>query len=124
MLNAAIKACPVFTGKLKSSTLQVECMPGVKKVVQVGDNAVAVVADTWWAAKTALDALPIEWDNGQHGNLSSEQIAEMLKEGSRPEQAFRRQPGRRREEGDRRGRQGGRGDLTPCPYSTTPPWSP
>ena len=39
-------------------------MPGVKKVVQVGDNGVAVVADTWWRAKTALDALPIEWDEG------------------------------------------------------------
>ena len=39
-------------------------MPGVKKVVRVGDSAVAVVADTWWRAKTALDALPIEWDDG------------------------------------------------------------
>jgi isoquinoline 1-oxidoreductase beta subunit len=89
MLNAAIKACPVFTGKLKSfDAAKVEGMPGVKKVVKVGDNAVAVVADTWWRAKTALDALPIEWDNGQHGNLSSEQIAEMLKEGLTAEQAF------------------------------------
>jgi isoquinoline 1-oxidoreductase beta subunit len=36
----------------------------------VGDNAVAVVADTWWRAKTALDALPIEWDLGPHAGAS------------------------------------------------------
>ena len=82
MLNAAIKACPVFTGKLKSfDAAKVEGMPGVRKVVQVGDNAVAVVADTWWQAKTALDALPIVWDEGPNANLSSESIAEMLKAG-------------------------------------------
>ena len=39
-------------------------MPGVKQVVKVNDTAVAVVADTWWHAKTALDALPIVWDEG------------------------------------------------------------
>jgi isoquinoline 1-oxidoreductase beta subunit len=37
----------------------------VKKVLRVGDSAVAVVADTWWRAKTALDALPIEWDEAR-----------------------------------------------------------
>ena len=46
-------------------------MPGVKKVVQVGDTAVAVVADTWWRAKTALDALPIVWDEGPNAGVSS-----------------------------------------------------
>ncbi|MFX5756967.1 hypothetical protein ABTE27_23745, partial [Acinetobacter baumannii] len=65
MLNAAIKDCPVFGGKLKSfDEAQVAGMKGVKKVVKVGDSAVAVVADTWWRAKTALDALPIVWDEG------------------------------------------------------------
>jgi len=89
MLNAAIKACPVFGGKLKSfDAAAVEAMPGVKKVVAVGDNAVAVVADTWWRAKTALDALPIEWDEGPNATLSSESIAEMLTEGLTAEQAF------------------------------------
>ncbi|MXQ14528.1 xanthine dehydrogenase family protein molybdopterin-binding subunit [Microvirga makkahensis] len=89
MLNAAIKACPVFGGKLKSfDAAQVEGMPGVRKVVSVGDNAVAVVADTWWRAKTALDALPIEWDEGPNARLSSESIAEMLKEGLTAEQTF------------------------------------
>lgn len=89
MLNAAIKACPVFGGKLKSfDAAQVQGMPGVKKVVAIGDNAVAVVADTWWRAKTALDALPIEWDSGPNAALSSESIDQMLKEGLKAEQAF------------------------------------
>ena len=39
-------------------------MPGVKRAVKVNDTTVAVVADTWWHAKTALDALPIVWDEG------------------------------------------------------------
>ena len=56
-------------------------MKGVKKVVQVGDNAVAVVADTWWHAKTALDALPIVWDEGENAKVSSESIAKWLAEG-------------------------------------------
>src|ERR1700736_3365621 len=48
MLNAAIKDCPVFGGKVKSfDASKVTGMPGVKKVVQVGDSGVAVVADTW-----------------------------------------------------------------------------
>jgi isoquinoline 1-oxidoreductase beta subunit len=82
MLNAAIKDCPVFGGKIKSfNAAEIEKRPGVKKVVRVGDSAVAVVADTWWRAKTALDALQIEWDNGPNANVSSASIAEVLKAG-------------------------------------------
>lgn len=82
MLNAAIKDCPVFGGKVKSfDAAKIKDMPGVKHVLPVGDSAVAVVADTWWRAKTALDALPIVWDEGQHANVSSESLAAWLKEG-------------------------------------------
>ncbi len=82
MLNAAIKDCPVFGGKLKSfNAAAIEKRPGVKKVVRVGDSAVAVVADTWWRAKSALDALPIEWDNGPNAQVSSASIAQILKAG-------------------------------------------
>jgi len=89
MVNAAIKDCPVFGGKLKSfDAAKVASMPGVKKVVQVGDSAVAVVADTWWHAKTALDALPIDWDEGENAKVSSEYLAGWLKEGLDAEQAF------------------------------------
>jgi isoquinoline 1-oxidoreductase beta subunit len=82
MLNAAIKDCPVFGGKLKSfDDSKVAAMKGVKKVVKVGDSAVAVVADTWWHAKTALDALPIVWDEGDNAKVSSASIAKWLEEG-------------------------------------------
>jgi len=63
-------------------------MKGVKKAVQVGDSAVAVVAETWWQAKTALEALPIEWDEGTNATASSASIAEFLKGGLDAEQAF------------------------------------
>jgi len=80
MLNAAIKDCPVFGGKLKSfDAAAIARRPGVKKVVPVGDSAVAVVADTWWHAKTALDALPIVWDEGPNANASSQAFAAVLK---------------------------------------------
>jgi isoquinoline 1-oxidoreductase beta subunit len=89
MLNAAIKESPVFGGKVKSfDAAAVTGMKGVKKVVQVRDTAVAVVADTWWNAKTALDKLPIVWDEGPNAKVSSESIAAMLKEGLNAEQAF------------------------------------
>jgi isoquinoline 1-oxidoreductase beta subunit len=82
MLNAAIKACPVFGGKLKSfDDKKVSKMPGVHKVVAVEGNAVAVVADTWWQANMALQALPITWDEGPNAKLSSAAIDEMLDEG-------------------------------------------
>ena len=88
LLNAAIKACPVFGGTLKSfDAAAVGKRRGVQKVVRVGDNAVAVVADTWWRAKTALDALPVEWDFGQHAQASSAGFAEVLKAGLTAEQA-------------------------------------
>jgi len=89
MLNATIKACPVFGGKLKSfDAAKIESMKGVKKVVPVGDNAVAVIADRWWHAKSALDALPIVWDGGENAKVSSESIAKWLKEGLDSDQAF------------------------------------
>jgi isoquinoline 1-oxidoreductase subunit beta len=82
MLVAAIKDCPVFGGKVKSfEETKLSGMKGVKKVVRVGESAVAVVADTWWHAKTALDALPIVWDEGENANVSSNTIAAWLKEG-------------------------------------------
>jgi isoquinoline 1-oxidoreductase beta subunit len=89
LLNAAIKDSPVFGGKVKSyEAAKVKGLPGVKHVLQVGDSAVAVVADTWWQAKTALDALPIVWDEGQHAKVSSADIAGMLKAGLDADQAF------------------------------------
>lgn len=82
MLNAAIRDCPVFGGKVRSfNAAAVASRPGVKKVVPVGDSAVAVVADTWWRAQSALDALPIEWDDGPNAHASSAGVAATLKAG-------------------------------------------
>jgi isoquinoline 1-oxidoreductase beta subunit len=95
MLNAAIKDCPVFGGKVKGfNEAAVRNRPGVRKVVRVGDSAVAVVADTWWRAKSALDALPIEWDYGPNAKESSASVAAMLKAGlDAPEAAIGNQNG-------------------------------
>ena len=82
MLCAAIKDCPVFGGKLKSyDDSKIAGMPGVRRVVKVKETAVAVVADTWWRAKTALEALPITWDEGTPASQSDATITEHLKEG-------------------------------------------
>ncbi len=82
MLNAAISDCPVFGGKVKSfDAAAVLKMRGVKKVVRVGDSAVAVVADTWYHARSALDALKIEWDYGPNAAASSAKFAAVLKAG-------------------------------------------
>jgi isoquinoline 1-oxidoreductase beta subunit len=82
MLHAAIKQSPVFGGKLASfDESKIAGMPGVKRALKVNDGAVAVVADTWWRAKKALDALPIVWDEGAGAKESSQTIAERLQGG-------------------------------------------
>ena len=59
MKYATIKAAPVFGSKIKSvNTSAVEKLPGVRKVVNLG-NAVAVIADGYWQAKIALEELPV-----------------------------------------------------------------
>jgi len=89
MLYAAVKACPVFGGKLASyDEAKVSGRPGVRRVVKVNDSTVAVVADTWWRAKSALDALPIVWDEGAGASQSSATIAEHLKEGLAAKEAY------------------------------------
>ena len=82
LLNAAVKACPVFGGKLVSfDEAKAKAMPGVKHVLKVNERTVAVVADTWWHAKKALDALPIVWDEGPSKGESDATIAARLGEG-------------------------------------------
>ena len=89
MLHAAIKACPVFGGKLVGyDNAKVAGMPGVRGIVKVNESTVAVVADSWWRAKTALDRLPIVWDEGAGASESSALIAERLKEGLTAQGAY------------------------------------
>jgi isoquinoline 1-oxidoreductase beta subunit len=82
LLNAAIRDCPIFGGKLRSfDAAAISGRPGVKKVLRVGDSAVAVVADTWWRAHSALQAMPIEWDEGPNAQVTSASVADVLKAG-------------------------------------------
>jgi isoquinoline 1-oxidoreductase subunit beta len=93
MLYAAVKACPVFDGKLKRYDFgAIKNRPGIHSVVEIEGKgprtnadygtsgqeyryaAVAVVADTWWRAKTALDLMPIEWDTSENGQRNSAEM--------------------------------------------------
>jgi isoquinoline 1-oxidoreductase subunit beta len=89
MLCAAVKDCPVFGGKLVSyDESKVAHRPGVRRVVRVNDSTVAVVADTWWHAKTALEVLPVVWDEGPNATRTSAMIADQLKEGLTATKAY------------------------------------
>ncbi len=89
MLNAAIKETYVPGGKVTSiDAAKAEKMRGVKKVMVIEGNAVVVVADTWYRAKTALEAVNIVWDEGANATVSSASIAAMLREGLDAPQAF------------------------------------
>ncbi|MFZ7094461.1 molybdopterin cofactor-binding domain-containing protein [Primorskyibacter sp. 2E233] len=89
MLNATVKQTPVMGGKLVSFDAEaVMDMPGVIKVVQINDAAVAVIADTFWRAKKALDALPIEWDLGENASFGMDDLERMLDEGLTAEDGF------------------------------------
>ncbi len=89
MLSAAIADSPVFGSKLQSyNATAIARMPGVRHVIKVGDTAVAVVADSWWQAKKALDALPVIWTETSEMRVSSQSIAEYLKEGLDVREAF------------------------------------
>jgi isoquinoline 1-oxidoreductase subunit beta len=74
MMYAAIDIAPVYGGKLVSvDTAPAEMMPGVKRVVKL-ENAVAVVADSFWRAHKALAAIKPQFDDAGHGNVSSASI--------------------------------------------------
>ena len=80
MVFAAINACPVPGGKLKSVDESVVVgAPGVLKVVRL-DNAVAVVATgSYWRAKQALARLQPEWDVGEAGKIDSDKLSKMFR---------------------------------------------
>lgn len=95
MVHAALRQVPVMGGRLKSVTPEaVLKMPGVRAVVVIdpakskkspvkekttfgmkgtteSQHAVAVIADHYWQAKTALEALPVEWDLGDGAKVAS-----------------------------------------------------
>jgi isoquinoline 1-oxidoreductase beta subunit len=84
MVYAATATCPVMGGRVVSyDASAVADLPGVVAVVEFGAetnnplglrNGVAVVADTYWRARTALAALPIEWDLGDGATVNSSDL--------------------------------------------------
>lgn len=81
MLYAAVVHCPVFGGAPKAiDESAITNMKGVRRVVRL-PNAVAVIADSWWRAKRAVEALPVEWDARGNGGVSSESIADIVRAG-------------------------------------------
>lgn len=82
MLYAALAQPPELGGSVKSfSADKAEAMPGVREVLQTS-SGVAVVADTWWQAKTARDALDIQWSPGSAAKLTNASIFAGLKAAS------------------------------------------
>ena len=71
MLHAAIRHCPTFGGKLKSfDARRAQRMSGVRAVVEI-PTGVAVIADSFWQAKTARDVVDLTWDHGAFAHTSS-----------------------------------------------------
>ena len=102
----------MFGSKIVSfDAAKVSGMPGVRHVVKVNATAVAVVADTWWQAKKAVEALPVTYEDSPNSKVSSASIAEHLKEGLTAQEVARRQRQRRCAGGHRRRRQEDRGRL-------------
>ena len=88
MVYAAVKASPVPWGKLKSFNADaIKDQPGFIAVVELRavegkrgqpdmQDAVAVVATSWYKAKNALAMLPVEWEFGESAKASSKGMSE------------------------------------------------
>jgi len=81
MLYAAVLQCPIFRGAVKSiDESSIAGFKGVRRIVRLPDT-VAVIADSWWRAKRAIEALHVEWDDRGHGTTSSASIADFVRQG-------------------------------------------
>src|SRR5437660_7740619 len=80
MLSAVVARAPVFGAKMKSfDDSRARNMPGVRKIAAV-PSGVAVVADSFWQAKVARDAVRIDWDEGEMHAFSTSQMMQQFRE--------------------------------------------
>jgi isoquinoline 1-oxidoreductase beta subunit len=76
MLYATVKHSPIFGGTVEEfDPERAQSMPGVIKVHNL-KSAVAVIADSYWHAKNALDQIEINWDDKGNGEIGSKEIRE------------------------------------------------
>ncbi|MFT5210109.1 MAG: isoquinoline 1-oxidoreductase beta subunit [Flavobacterium sp.] len=72
MVYAAVVHCPVIGGTLRSHRFNaVRNLPGVIQAVKL-KSGVAIVAETYWQAKTAIEKLPVQWNIGDEGKTYSD----------------------------------------------------
>jgi len=82
MVYASLEQCPVIGGTVKGfDGAKAKAMPGVIDVVQIPDG-VAVVADTYWHAKKAREALAVQWDEGSGATLNEKTMLEGIRAGA------------------------------------------
>ncbi|HEX2138762.1 MAG TPA: molybdopterin cofactor-binding domain-containing protein [Woeseiaceae bacterium] len=83
LVYAAVKCCPVPWGRLASydfesvrnrrgviAAVELKAVPGRMQNSDMQDG-IAIVADSWYRAKSALDAMPVKWDFGAEGEVST-----------------------------------------------------
>ncbi|MGD9802189.1 MAG: molybdopterin cofactor-binding domain-containing protein [Hyphomicrobiaceae bacterium] len=89
LLNAAITAAPIAGGTVSGFDASVaQTMPGVRHVMLVGVDAVAVVAESWWQAKAALERVTISWAAALDIGINDLSIATYLRTGLEAKDAF------------------------------------
>ena len=80
MLTAVVARPPIFGAKVESfDDSRARSMPGVRKIVPV-PSGIAVIADTFWQAKVARDALRIDWDEGAMQSFSTTEMMQQFRE--------------------------------------------